>query len=74
LFKPLVGGLNGLFFLVDSLCGIPLLCSILHDRVQVIWVDCIQDIEEVFPARILFVSVFVLEEHFEGLIILQILP
>ena len=45
-----------------------------HDLFQVVWINRVEDVEEVLPVGRLLICVFVLEEDVEGLVILQVGP
>jgi len=45
-----------------------------HDALQILRVDCVQDVEEVLSSRPLLVSILVLEVDVEAGVIFQVLP
>ena len=52
----------------------PLIVGVLNYLLSILGIDCIQDIEEVLPARSFIVRVFILEVDVELLVLLQVWP
>ena len=51
-----------------------LLIGVFNNFCGILWIDCIQDIEEVLSARSFIVWVFILEVDIELLVLLQVWP
>ena len=71
---PLVSHLDYLLLHLFPLRRVPLLGSMLHDLLQVIWVNGVEDIEEVLSARCLLLCILVLEVDGECRVIFQVRP
>ena len=71
---PRVGDLDSLLLANDAFGAVSLLRGVLHNLLEIFWVDRVKDVEEVLTARISLVGVFVLKVDDEGGVLLDILP
>ena len=72
LLRPVFGDLDGLMFHGLTLCRVPLLVCMVHDLLEVVRVQGVEDVEEVVPRRSLAGWVLVGEVRHEDRVLIEL--